>query len=84
MYLFNRSNNEGRLPRAYRKAVIIPTPKPGEGVRPVSLTSWFCKIMERIILERIIYVVRDKLSNNLYGFMKGRETTDAVMKCLIS
>ena len=82
MYLFNRSFNEGRLPREWRKAIVIPISKPGGGFRPVSLTSCFCKMMEKIILERMVYVIGDKLSNNLYGFMKGKGTVDADIKCL--
>lgn len=83
LHLFNLSFREGRLPRAWRKAIIIPIAKPGGGgYRPVSLTSCFCKMMERIMLERLTYIIGDNLSNNLYGFMKGKGTTDAVIKCL--
>ena len=80
--LYNMSLSEGRLPSAWKKAIIIPIPKPGGGYRPVSLTSCLCKMLERVLLERLLYVIGGELSDNLYGFMKGRGTTDAVIKCL--
>ena len=80
--LYNMSFSEGRLPKAWKKAIIIPIPKPGGGFRPVSLTSCLCKMFERILLERLTYVMGDEVSNNMYGFMKGRGTTDAVIQCL--
>lgn len=80
--LFNMSYLEGRLPKAWKKALIIPIPKSSGGYRPVSLTSCLCKMMERILLNRLMYVIGDKLSCNLYGFMKGKGTSDCLIQCL--
>ena len=49
--LFNMSFFNGKLSRAWKKALIIPIPKSNGGNRPVSLTSCFSKMMERILLE---------------------------------
>lgn len=82
--LFNMSLKEGRLPRAWKKAIIIPIPKSNGDFRPVSLTSCFSKMMERVILERLLYVLGETLSSNLFGFRKGKGTSNAVIKCLSS
>lgn len=47
---------------------------------PVSLTSCF-QIMERIILNKLIYILEDKFSCNLCGFLKGKSTAEGVVKC---
>lgn len=80
--LFNLSFREGKLPRAWKKAIIIPVPKANGGKRPVSLTSCCSKMLERVILNRLLYLIGDQLSDNLYGFIKGRGTSDAVIRCL--
>ncbi|GBO10862.1 hypothetical protein AVEN_256844-1 [Araneus ventricosus] len=56
--IFNLSWRDGRLPRYWKRAIIIPIKKPGkeagspESYRPIALTSIICKIMERMILAR--------------------------------
>lgn len=84
LHLFNMSLKEGKLPRAWKKAIVIPIPKGNGGTRPVSLTSCFSKMREKVILERVLYILGDKLSGNLYGFRKGRGTSDAIIRCLSS
>lgn len=84
LQLFNMSLKEGKLPRTWKKAIIIPIPKNNGDFRPVSLTSCFSKMMERIILDRLLYVLGESLSSNLFGFRKGKGTSDAVIKCLSS
>lgn len=62
--------------------MIILIPKANGEYRPVSLTSCFCKMMERIILNRLLYIIGDQLSSNLFGFLKGKSTSDCIIKCL--
>lgn len=80
--LFNMSYSTGSLPSAWKAAVIIPVPKGDGSYRPISLTSCLCKMMERIVLHRLLYKVGDNLSSNLFGFMKGRSTGDCFVHCL--
>ena len=82
LQLFNMSFREGRLPRAWKRATIIPIPKPGGGFRPVSLTSCFSKMMERILLEKLQYIIGDSLHDSLFGFVKGKGTAGALINCL--
>ena len=75
LHLYRMSLCEGVLPKSWTHSLIIPIPKAGsDSYRPVSLTSCLCKVMERIILNRLLYRIRYKLSPKLYGFMPGRST----------
>ena len=80
--LFNMSYSSSTLPLSWKSALIIPIPKSDGTFRPISLTSCLCKLMERVILQRLIYKVGDLMSPNLYGFMKGRCTANCFVKCL--
>lgn len=50
--------------------------------RPIALTSNLCKLMEKMIVSRLNYVLESKeaLATNQYGFRKGRSTLDALVK----
>ena len=89
--LFNRVWDSGQLPSVWKQAIIIPVPKPGKdpsdpsSYRPIALTSHLCKIMERMVTERLTYFLESKalLSLCQSGFRKGRNTMDSVL-CLES
>ena len=86
-YLYNRVWKEGRLPNAWKEAVVIPIRKPGKdpskptNYRPIALTSNICKVMERMITERLSYEIekRGMLASYQSGFRKGRHTMDSVI-----
>lgn len=79
--LFDLCFKEGKLPGAWKKADLIPIPEPNGGYRPVSLISCISKMMERIILNGMIYILGDNLSCNLYGFSNEKSKVDGVIKC---
>ena len=87
--LYNRVWKEGKLPESWKEAVIVPIPKPGkdssnpENYRPIALTSNICKIMEKMINERLTYYMESKgfMSKYQSGFRKGRNTMDPTI-CL--
>lgn len=89
--LFNKVWESGKLPNDWKHGVIVPIPKPGKdhtqpsNYRPIALTSNLCKIMERMVMSRLVYVIeRDNiLSPYQSGFRKGRNTMDSVL-CLES
>ncbi|XP_076035376.1 uncharacterized protein LOC143021653 [Oratosquilla oratoria] len=63
------------VPSAWTSSIIVPIPKPGtDKFRPISLTSCFCKVLERIFLNRLIFRLQSKLSPRLYGFLPQRGT----------
>ena len=78
---------DGCLPKEWKHAEIIPIVKPGKqadspsSYRPIALTSVLCKIMERMITDRLV----DKLEKGGFfvthqsGFRQGRSTMDAVL-----
>lgn len=87
--LFNMIWETGRLPDAWKHGVVIPIAKPGKdqsqsiSYRPISLTSNICKLMERMVMNRLSYVIESKNLFSAYqsGFRKGRKTMDSVL-CL--
>ncbi|XP_076065270.1 uncharacterized protein LOC143039282 [Oratosquilla oratoria] len=56
-------------------SLITPIPKPGfDKFRPISLASCFNKVLVRILLNRLMFRLHDKLSTRLYGFLPHRST----------
>ena len=77
------------LPSIWKQSVVIPILKQGKpksaitSYRPVALTSHAGKIMEKIILKRLLHYCGGKngiIPVNQAGFMKGRCTTDHLVK----
>ena len=74
----------GRFPAQWRAASVIPIPKPGKdhsdplSYRPIALSSCLCKILERMINQRLIWYLEKKgiLNRSQCGFRKHRCTTD--------
>ena len=81
--LINKVWESGCLPKVRKHAVIIPIVKPVKqsdnpgSSRPIALTSVLCKIMERMITDRLVDKL-EKSEKNHSGFGKGRSTMDAV------
>ena len=66
--LFNASWKTSNIPKTWKKAITIPILKCGkcrtkaESSRPISLTSSVCKLMERIVNARLMWLLeKDKL-----------------------
>lgn len=75
LHLYRLSLSQGILPSSWTKSLIIPIPKSNtDKYRPISLTSCLCKVLERIILNRLMYRIHAKLSPRLYGFLPGRSS----------
>ena len=83
--IFNRSVREGCFPQAMKTGKIIPLHK-GNSVlsvtnyRPISLLPIFSKIFERLVYNRLVdFIEKNKiLSQNQFGFQKGKSTENAV------
>lgn len=77
--LFNMDWKDGKLPSAWKHGVLIPIAKPGKyqsnplNYRPIDLTSNLCKLMERMAMTCLIYVLESKglLNPHQNGFRKG-------------
>lgn len=89
MELYNKVWESGKLPQSWKEVVVIPIRKPGKdstkpgNYRPIALISNICKIMEKMINERLIYYMENKgyISKYQSGFRRGRNTMDPVL-CL--
>ena len=83
--LFSVVYKEGLLPWQWKYSIIIPISKQNSSkLRPISLTSCLCKVFERVILNRLQFSLNGKLSNNLYGFTKGKSTKDCFIEYMNS
>ena len=82
--LYNMIWSGGNLPKMWKRAIMVPVPKPGKpgSYRLISLTSCLCKVFERIILNRLLYTVKHKFSKNMYGYMPGKSTQHCIHRVL--
>jgi ribonuclease HI len=88
LLLFNSLYQLSFVPEDWKKAIVIPLPKPNKpsdvvsSYRPISLTSCLCKLFERIITNRISWYVESKnlICPNQAGFRKRRCTTDHLVQ----
>ena len=86
--LFNMIWKTGVIPTDWRHALIVPIIKPTKpnneptSYRPISLTSTLCKLMERLISNRICwYMETNRLFNrNQSGFRRNRGCIDQIMR----
>ncbi|KAG8199990.1 hypothetical protein JTE90_006232 [Oedothorax gibbosus] len=77
---YNAIWNSGQVPEQWKLSKIIPIVKPGKpssltsSYRPISLTSIPCKVMERMILHRLICLYQRKLQFDPFqsGFLQYR------------
>lgn len=85
--LFNKIWDSGNIPVSWKHGVIVPIAKPGKdhsqpvSYRPIALTSNLCKLMERMVMNRLTYEMESKgmLSACQSGFRKGRNTMDSIL-----
>lgn len=87
VYLTNLYNEiwiSKSFPDKWRESMVIPVLKPNkdpskaENYRPIALTSTICKLMEKVINKRLLWLLDNKgfLIPHQYGFRKYRNTTD--------
>ena len=87
---FNNIYNSGTLPPSWKLASIIPICKPGKpphqtsSYRPIALTSACCKLLERMLLRRLLAWGgrRNLFNENFYGFIPSRDCTTALATLL--
>ncbi|KAL4084508.1 hypothetical protein QTP88_027923 [Uroleucon formosanum] len=85
-HIFNASLRLSYFPLLWKFSTIILFPKPNKppdipsSHRPISLLPFFAKILERLILKRIIPIITQKniLPNTQFGFRASHSTTHQV------
>lgn len=87
--IFNKSLTTGDIPKLWKLAKVIPIFKKGSkgdpsNYRPVSLTCIFCKLLEKIIREKItLHLTQQNLLNkSQHGFMENRSTQTNLIEFL--
>ena len=81
---FNDIWQKHEFPKQWQMATIIPILKPGkdrfspDSYRPIALTNCFCKVLERLVNNRLLYILEQKriICPFQSGFRKGRCTYD--------
>ena len=88
-HLFQSFMSIGRVPEEWKQAFIKPLYKKGPSAdpasyRPVSLTSAFSKLMEKIIVEQLLkYLLTNNLiSKHQHGFLSRRSTATNLSESL--
>lgn len=81
----NRIWKNGDIPQAWKHAKVVLIPKPGRSpdlsnLRPISLTSTLCKVMEHAILNRYSRYIETQnlLPYQMVGFRPALSTQDAM------
>jgi hypothetical protein len=87
--LFQRSLNCTFIPDDWKISIISPVPKisnPTKPVdyRPISLTSSICRVMESLILDKLVEYceAQNLFSSNQHGFLKKKSTVTCLYECL--
>ena len=86
LQIFNASWKSGKIPTVWKKAIMIPILKHGkprnqvDSYRPISLTSCVCKLMERMVNNRLTWLLESEniLADEQAGFRKCRSTEDQI------
>ena len=80
--------NRAYFPDEWKTSLIIPVVKPGKAnssqaskYRPISLINTGGKILEKLLISRIMAHLKkhDSLNKNQFGFIPGSSTTEALM-----
>ena len=86
--LFNQTITQAQIPTHWKKSVIVPVPKSTDAstptnYRPISLLPLLSKLLEKHIYELILHHLQanDVLTASQWGFLEGRSTVTALIKC---
>lgn len=87
--LFRLSLDSGKIPIIWKHSIVIPLFKKGDkkdpaNYRPISLTCSLCRVLERLIAEKIsdFLIENNILSEHQFGFMKKRSTKTQLISVL--
>ena len=83
---YNHLWTKGLFPQKWRHAIIIPIAKPGkdpsraDNYRPISLTSCLCKLMEKMVHNRLSWYIEKNeiITPTQNGCRAGRSTLDSL------
>jgi len=77
--IYNDLFSRGFFPDSWRKSLLVFLPKSGgRGVRPISLLSYFLKLLERLVYRRLQWAIETRflLPEFQFGFRSSRSCVD--------
>jgi hypothetical protein len=85
--LFNEIYLTCQLPNQWKTALVVPVYKKGvrndrNNYRPISITSSICRLMERIIAQKIRFTYSTLLTPHQYGFIPKKSCNLALLSCI--
>jgi len=88
LQFYNEIWANGNLPSDWNHAIILPLLKPNkdaakpESYRPISLTATLCKVMEKMVANRLQWYLEKNnlITKNQSGFRKHKSTMDQIIK----
>ena len=87
--IFHSFMSVSKIPQSWKNAIITPIFKKGlssdvKNYRPISLTSVFGKLMERVIVNQLLtYLTHNGLINkNQHGFLRRLSTCTNLLECV--
>ena len=76
----------GSTPETWKRAKVVFIPKPGKSDytekrswRPISLTSFLLKTLERMVAWHLEVIKKDTVGNNQHAFQRGKSTETALL-----
>ena len=86
LFLINALWQTGLVPWQWRRAVIVPIPKPGKdqrllaSYRPIALTSHMAKVTERLVASRLKHLIKNRhmIPPEQASFREKRGVEDAI------
>ena len=89
-FIFNLSFQTSELPFDWLCAKVTPifknkgTPQSVSNYRPISLTSIACKVMERLIRDKLVTYFSNNniISKEQHGFLTHKSTTTQLLQCV--
>ena len=85
--IINKIWETGIMPKNWKVSLVIPIRKPNKdpfqatSYRPIALTSCVCKLMEKMVNSRLVWLLETKnlLSPFQFGFRKNKSTLDPLL-----
>jgi hypothetical protein len=83
--LFNASIRFGEFPELWKSSFIVPIFKNGarnkiENYRGIAILSAIPKLFEKLVVDRIYFKLKEKITINQHGFMKCRSAVSNLME----
>ena len=85
--LLNKIVETAKWPAQYKREYVtplgkVPQPETEDDLRPISLTSFFSKVMEQFVVTWLLEVIGDRIDFRQYGGMKGNSISHYLIELI--